>query len=435
MTLDQLNDFLQDQCPIVPHIQRYYPDIDLRDDGNGQWSAAGCPWSAHSSKRGKTRLNVNEAGPWRCWSCDEIKGFGAVAWEMQDQAIGFGEAIRYLADQYGFQLPNSKPYTPEQIAENDKKATGQRILNAAAEYYHNQLIEYPHARDYYNDRGLSDKSINQNLLGYAGTKRDGLTKALSTQFDLVDILKTGLCFSDRDGKVIDRWHNGYVLPYHINRNNVSFFAWRNAIAGEEPKYKKLPTDAESAAVVHSVLGIYNLNNTVDKPILMVEGVIDYYLAQQEFGSKNIVLSPGTVQPSSEQIDIIAKRLAARKVSSTIVICMDADDGGRAGAIKTAKAIESAMQQVMDQDKPKPQKKKGPGRPSKKANLDPRMPRIFIARLQKDFDGNSVDLADYIKQGRIEDLRDRISPFNAPSIQATELYEKGDPTFALSLIHI
>ena len=92
MDLNQLNDWLQDKCPIVPHIQLHYPDVDLKDDGNGQWSAPKCPWGSHKDKRGSSRLNVNSSGPWRCWSCDDVRGYGAIGWEMQEHSCDFNEA-------------------------------------------------------------------------------------------------------------------------------------------------------------------------------------------------------------------------------------------------------------------------------------------------------------------------------------------------------
>ena len=395
MDLNQLNDWLQDKCPIVPHIQLHYPDVDLKDDGNGQWSAPKCPWGSHKDKRGSSRLNVNSSGPWRCWSCDDVRGYGAIGWEMQEHSCDFNEALRRLAALYAFDIPFAKPLTPAQIADNDKKQIAQRILNGAAIYYHNQIDD--DARAYYNDRGLTDKYIDDHLLGWAGNKRDGLAKVLLLHFDAADILASGLCFNDKDGKMIDRWHNGYILPYHINRNNVSYFAFRNGTPDAEPKYKKLPADSESSAVQHAVLGLYNLTSTVHKPILMVEGIFDYHLAQQEFGDNFIVISPGTVEPSNKQLDMILKCLMARKVQTKIVICNDADDSGRNGAVKTGTAIQDMLAD---------------------ANFDS-IPEIFVALLQKDFDGTSVDLADYIKEGRVEDLKYRI--YTAAPLESVQQY--------------
>ena len=438
MNLDQLNDWLEEQCPLAQHIETYYPNVELKQKSNGKWEANACHLGGHKTTGKEGRLNINEQGVFNCYGCDDVVGRGAVKWEMLDKGIDFNTAIRQLAEQYGFQVPYSKPYTPEQIAENDKKAIGQRILNAAAQYYHNQLTD--EARDYYNNRGLGDEIIDEYQLGWAGKKIDGLTKSLLGHFEAADILATGLVrVSKRTGKLVDQWHNGYILPYHINRNNVSYFAWRNGTPGAEPKYMKLSTDAESDAVVHTVLGIYKLTSIVDKPILIVEGVIDYYLAQQEVGDEYIVISPGTIKFSDPgQLQLLINRLVPRKISTSIVICNDADDSGQAGALKTAKSIETTMADIIAETddkkdsqarKAKAKAKRGPGRPSNKSKIDPRMPQLFIARLQKTVDGGCVDLADYIKDGRLEDLKYRISPFNAPSVRAIELYEKGDPNFA------
>ena len=477
---------LNANTPIVPWIQDQGEVVlTQRSDNPDEWVGNACPFGGHLT-HGKTRLNVNVHGPWRCWG-DENKGFGVIDWEMYRQRISFAQARKYVYEKIGKDLPEWQNESKENAEKRERKEKQSQILLMTARFYHKNMIDNaPRALQYYLDRGITRETIDKHLLGSAGSKKNALALYLVQYFDRGDILASRVCRLNKEGVLEDVFTKRLIMPYWVNSLQVSYFGGRaaprkNKELEQKIKYKKLSTSEEGAkygnikiseAINHCVLGEYKIKGS--KPILIVEGYFDYLLACQELSDDYIVISAATVQFSGKQLDSLATTIVNSMLQSNpeldlvlhkqldIVICNDADKEGRQGALRTAKKLlEKVSSRIADKKQEIRQGKSknpkvGDDDSKVKGNSEDKrlaeehkqlLPNFRIARLQKlpnsdifpglvDKEGNkvsgSVDVADYINQGRLDDLKMWIDLHEAPSIERTEMYGDGklkcDPMF-------
>ena len=117
---------------------------------------------------------------------------------MQYENYTFPEAVRFLGERAGMTLPEEE-YSAEKKKEQDLKSQLLEINKAAGVYYYYQLRD-PSGKqgmDYLKNRGLSDETIRQFGLGYAGKYSDGLYRYLKSKNYPDELLsQTGLVSVD-----------------------------------------------------------------------------------------------------------------------------------------------------------------------------------------------------------------------------------------------
>lgn len=380
---------------IVDWIQRWEPLVSI---GNDEWQGAHS--TAHASTGGKC-LNINQAkGTGHCYSCG-WKG-DAIAYEMARQRCDFETAVAFLANALSLPSPNGAERTPEEIAarkvERERIATVEGLLMSAADFYHANLT--PAARGYYHQRGITDSTINTFKLGYAGEIKTALFDHLLKLADRDLILFTGLVSENENGRCFDVFNERYIFPYWTARQQVCFFIGRDATGGREyldkttgkrrerSKYKKQrTTTTESEAVQHVLWGMHDYKVwQEERPLLIVEGIVDAILAWQELRSRYAVLSPVTARMNAKDIARIADLLCKRK--QTVIICNDTEQNetGHRGALSTAEKIMTAVTERLHTEL------------GDDADIDGRLPDLRLACLQKPPEMDKIDVADYLNAG-------------------------------------
>ena len=424
-------EYLRDKVSLVGYIQRYET---LTDIHGGEWQGAHSV--KHTSEGGKC-LNVNEEkGLWHCYHCPS-KG-DVISYEIDRTGVDFQTACRAIADTEGLSLPETEVTAEEQERQHKAQVARKQItglLNDAARFYHSQLT--PEFRKYYLGRGISNATIDELLLGWAGKDKRALLKHLYQRHkDRELLLATGL-FYEKDSKLYDAFTERYIFPYFRSTMEVCYFIGRDATGGRtytdrktgEPKrrakYKKL-RKTETAAVEHVLWGAHEVGR--EKPILILEGIVDAILARQALPEYDVV-SPVTTRINRTDIDKLADLLIKHN-GRDVIICNDAEvsKAGSKGALDTATKLEKAVHECLSKAF---QKRLVDGKDEQVSDehqrsdwIQMRMPRLRIATLQKPPELKKIDVADYIEAGRVNDLRYWIQA--SRDIERYKYYLRSDP---------
>lgn len=167
-------------------------------------------------------------------------------------------------------------------------------------------------REYYNDRGWTDDTIEKKRLGWApvGHKNTLLAELKDDGYTDEEIRATGL-FSE---ELIPCWQGRYVFPY-FNQNGRPIYAISRATAGDidSPKYLKIA----HKKYVDSTEPIYGLGTLREgEPVVITEGIADAITIHQE---GHPCLSPVTTRFKKSECKSLLEALESKNVSRVYVI--------------------------------------------------------------------------------------------------------------------
>ena len=336
-------DWIKDQIDIVELISR---DEELKKVGK---NFVGAHSLAHESE-GKQCLSVShEKQAFYCFHCDA--GGDIFSYIMQRDNCSFFDALQHLCHTYHIDPPELTPEQRKKIQDDHETRKRVRaLMKTCFQFYHDTMTEQH--REYFRSRGVSDETIDDQLLGYAPDSGRALVEHIGRQLmnglgksDQREakrlMLETGLFF-DANGesdKIKDRYRNRYVIPYW--RGDETVFSIGRAISPEEEekygKYVKHLTHASypyvsELGVEHIIWGVDTVRSA--KEIIITEGIIDAILADQ---AGFAVLSPATTQFSNQNIDDLI-RLTKNAETVYLINDNDENEAGLKGALKTAEAL-------------------------------------------------------------------------------------------------
>jgi len=116
-----------------------------------------------------------EQQSWHCFGCNS--GGDVFSFIMKKQNIEFGEALRQLAQKAGVVIPSKF----EPGLESEEKQRLYDINQAAAQYFHNLLLNSPagkKAQGYIAKRGFTEETVKEFQLGYSANSWEELKKYL-----------------------------------------------------------------------------------------------------------------------------------------------------------------------------------------------------------------------------------------------------------------
>lgn len=300
----------------------------------GREHAACCPF--HGEKTPSFYVSP-EKQFYHCFGCG-VHGT-AISFLMEYENLNFVEAIEALAESAGVEVPREDDGQP--ATKRIDYSPLYDILQAASNFFQQQLREHPAAQDYFKQRGLSGKTARDFLLGYAPEGWDNLEKHFGPKYDEQLLLKAGLLSKNDKGKIYDKFRERIMFPILDRRGRVIAFGGR--IIGEgEPKYLNSP----ESPVFHKGNTLYGLyearkNNTRLDSLLVVEGYMDC-IALAQHGIKNVVATLGTATTREhlQQLFRTVKR---------VIICFDGDRAGREAAWKALKQVMPVLRYDRDID--------------------------------------------------------------------------------------
>ena len=204
-----------------------------------------------------------------------------------------------------------------------------RILQAAAEFYANQLTESPKAIEYLlNERGISPETLNELQLGVA--TGDGLLNhLLLMEFKIEDIRTTGL-INSRDEEFFPA--NTITIPYRFQNSVVQIRG--RVLDATKNKYRTPPGQQ---AILYNIDSMLETNE-----VILTEGEFDAIILH-ELGY-NAIAVPGTQSFKEEW----AKYFTEMK---RVFICFDTDEPGQDGAARLAAFLGSKARII---ELPRPQ---------------------------------------------------------------------------------
>src|SRR5438093_5276839 len=124
----------------------------------GRTFKALCPF--HSEKT-PSFVVFPDTGRWHCFGCGD--GGDVITFLMRIENLTFPEALRRLADRIGVVVS----YTREPEERREAHQRLHAANEAAAVYYHGLLLNSAATRRYVADRGITDDTLREFLLGLA----------------------------------------------------------------------------------------------------------------------------------------------------------------------------------------------------------------------------------------------------------------------------
>jgi len=253
---------------------------------------------------------------------------------MKTQRLSFPEAVEYLANEAGLEVPklNSK-----EIAQTRNRNELLKIVEIATKFYENQLFsdKGKQARDYLLKRGVSDDIIRKFRIGYAPGNNElkNNFRNLSIPEKLLFEARL-LSNSSKTKESYDFFRNRIVFPIMDITGRPIAFGGR--VLGEgQPKY----LNSSDSLIFHKRNSLYGLSIANEIPIendevIVTEGYMDVLVLFQA-DIRNAVASLGTAL-TEQQIKLLWRS------SSEPVLCFDGDEAGRKAALRVAERSMSIL---------------------------------------------------------------------------------------------
>ncbi len=314
---------------IVSYIQQYAP---LKKAGRTY--KACCPF--HSERSPSFVVNADTQS-WRCFgACAE--GGDIFNFAMKMHGWTFSEAIRELGKQAGIEV---RQQTPVQKAQDEKLDGLRGLLQAAADYYHQRLLENESALAYArHKRGFSDETLRQYQIGYAPLPPPwdmAIEHLKLIGYDEKQIIEVGLARQNDKGHVYDYFRNRLMIPIRDERGRVIGFGARALAADDNPKYLNSP-QTPLFDKSHTLFGLDAAKRTIrdQETAVIVEGYMDALQAHQA-GFTNVIAQMGTALTEA-QLKLIAPRYAKK-----IILALDSDAAGQNATMRSLEVARSALQ--------------------------------------------------------------------------------------------
>ena len=332
---------LKNQIDIVDIVSSY---IELKKSGTS--FKACCPFHGEETPS----FTVSPAKQiYHCFGCSN--GGDAIKFVMEYEKLSYPEAIEKIAALTNFNL---------EYDNNDSQALNTSILDAVNNYYQNNLFSNSNALQYLSSRGITKESIDKFQIGYASSSNDTITYLKNNFFDLSMAIELGIIDSGSNG-LYARFIERITFPIFLQSGKLVGFGGRT-ISGHNAKYVNSP--ATKLFNKSALLFGYNLARESiyqSKEIIITEGYLDVIMLHQA-GFTNSVATLGTAL-TSQHVPLL------KKSDAKVILGYDGDKAGMEAAYKAS---------------------------------------ILLA--QNDFVGgvvifqNGQDPADYVKEGRVEELK-------------------------------
>lgn len=312
---------VRSQSDIVEVIGSY---VKLKRSGSGYMGL--CPF--HSEK--SPSFSVNPARQmYKCFGCGV--GGNVITFIMEYENYSFPEAMEYLAERAGVDLPK-KEMTAQQKRQESLRTSLLEINTKAARFFFAKLksTQGKIGYDYLKSRELTDETIVHFGLGYAGQGGNELYQYLRQQGYHDEVLKeTGLFKMDERG-VYDKFWNRVMFPIMDVSNHVIGFGGR--VMGEaKPKYLNSP-ETKIFDKSRNLFGLNYAKQGKRKNFILCEGYMDV-IALHQAGFTNAVASLGTAF-TQQQANLL------RRYTDEVLLTYDSDGAGVKAALRAIPILRS-----------------------------------------------------------------------------------------------
>ena len=287
-----------------------------------------CPF--HNEKSPSFSVSGNRQ-MYHCFGCGV--GGNVFTFIMEYENFTFLEALKYLADRCGMQLPEAQQ-TPEARRQADIRNRILEINKEAAKYYVYQLKapQGQQALGYLEGRELSAETIRKFGLGYSNKYSDDLYQYLKKKGYEDEILKeSGLFTMDEKHGVNDKFWNRVMYPIMDMNSKVIGFGGR-VLGDGKPKYLNSP----ETKVFDKSRNLYGLNFarlSRSRTMILCEGYMDV-IAMHQSGFTNAVASLGTAF-TGLQANLL------KRYADQVLLLYDSDGAGVKAALRAIPILKEA----------------------------------------------------------------------------------------------
>ena len=306
-------DELSARNDIVEIVSQY---VQLKKSGANYFGL--CPF--HNEKTGSFSVSPDKQ-IFHCFGCGA--GGGVITFIMKAEGLTFPDAVRYLAERAGMQIPEQ--------GEAERKAARHRerlyaLCRDAGRYYYDTLWrpENRTAQQYFINRGLSRRTMNRFGLGYAPDSFHALIDAMTAKgYTREELMDAGLVSRSEKGHIYDRFRNRVMFPIIDVRGHVIAFGGR-VLDDSKPKYLNSP----ETPIFHKSRNLFALNlskSTKNDYFILAEGYMDV-ISMHQAGFNNAVASLGTAL-TSLQAGLM------KRYTDEVLVIYDSDEAGVKAALR------------------------------------------------------------------------------------------------------
>ena len=270
-------------------------------------------------------------GMCHCFSCG--KGGNPIGFLMEHEQMTYPEALRWLANKYHIEI-RERELTDYEKREQSERESMFIVNEWAMKYFQDKMQNDPDGiaigMQYFRSRGFRDDIIQKFQLGYDLVDRRAFAvAALGKGYKEEFILKTGICYKNDRGELIDRYAGRVIFPWIGISGKVVGFGGRlldSRTKGVNQKYVNSP-DSEIYHKDCELYGLYQAKKAIAKEdrVFMVEGYTDV-ISMHQCGIENVVANSGTAL-STHQIHIL------HRFTSNITLLYDGDAAGIHAAMR------------------------------------------------------------------------------------------------------
>lgn len=320
---DEIIEEVRSRNDIVEVISAY---VKLQKKGSSYFGL--CPF--HNEKSPSFSVS-RQKQMYYCFGCGA--GGNVFTFLMEYENYSFVEALRYLADRAGVDLPEQE-YSEAERRRADEKAVLLEIHKRAAQFYYVQLksSQGEQAMAYLRGRQLGDDTIKAFGLGYSSKFSNTLYQFLKSKGYADDMLaKSGLITMDEKHGPHDKFWNRVMFPIMDANNRVIGFGGR-VMGDAKPKYLNSP----ETLIFDKSRNLYGLNRartTRKSYFLLCEGYMDV-ISLHQAGFTNAVASLGTALTAGHASLI-------RRYVQEVYLTYDSDDAGTRAALRALPILKDA----------------------------------------------------------------------------------------------
>ncbi|MBO8171375.1 MAG: DNA primase [Bacillaceae bacterium] len=321
---EEIIDRVRSHFDILDIVGQY---VQLRKSGRYYFGL--CPF--HSEKTPSFSVSPDKQ-IFHCFGCGE--GGNVISFLMKVEGLHFVEAVEYLAERAGIDIPE-RGQPRENQQHKEEKNTMYKAHDLVAKLYHHILLHKEAGKiglDYLKQRGFTGETIEEFQLGYAPDSWYLVTQFLQKRnLPLPLMEEAGLVALREAGKrYFDRFRGRVMFPIHDTQGRVVAFGGR-AVGDQQPKYLNSP-ETRLFNKGRLLFNLHRARNMIrrEREAVLFEGYADVISAWQG-GIHNCIASLGTAL-TEEQARVI------RRNAEQVIICYDSDRAGVEAALKSMEIL-------------------------------------------------------------------------------------------------
>lgn len=308
---------------IVDLISTYVP---LKKKGSSYFGL--CPF--HNEKSPSFSVSRDKQ-MYYCFGCGA--GGNVFTFLMEYENFSFPEALKYLAERAGMELPEEE-LNEEAKRAMDEKARLREMNKLSANYFYYLLHSKRGQKGlaYLKDRGITDETIKHFGLGYADIYNDDLYRFLKSKgYSDEDLKDSALVTIDERRGGSDKFWNRVMFPIMDVNNRVIGFGGR-VMGDGSPKY----LNSKETKLFDKSRNLYGLNfarSSRKKEMILCEGYMDV-ISMHQAGFTNAVAALGTAFTSGHGTLL-------KRYTENVILSFDSDEAGQRAILRAIPILKEA----------------------------------------------------------------------------------------------